>query len=390
MDVPPGLLFVLPWPLDTASGVNQVVIHLAREAARRGRLRPVIFSPDHAAAGFSTRESEGVTLLSGPLPAPLAGRGLARALATFGRHLRRELQEWRALLKEHGIQVINPHTADPGCWIFPLLRGRGGRRLVFSLHGPDITALHEAGPGAHALARRMLRRADAVTCCSEDLARRVQAELGLSEQLVRTAYNGIDVEELDQSRTEPYRPDTGGFDNYLVNVATFEPSKGQDVLLQAFTQLLREGLRSALVLIGRSTPYLATLRGMVRQLGLQDHVTILPDLDHSRTLAAIRQARLLVQPSRDEAFGITLLEAGYLGTPIVATRTGGIPEVLGGYYPYLASPDDPDALAAAIDEALFNPTDTERQVGLIRRRVSTQFTWGTAYRTYEALWLDAG
>jgi glycosyltransferase involved in cell wall biosynthesis len=218
----------------------------------------------------------------------------------------------------------------------------------------------------------------------------VRGELGLSEHLVRTAYNGIDVEELERSRAEPFRPDTGEFDNYLVNVAAFEPSKGQDVLLQAFTRLVRDGLRSALVLVGRSTPYLATLRGMVRQLGLQQHVSILPDLDHLRTLAVIRQARLLVQPSREEPFGITLLEAGYLGTPIVATRTGGIPEVLGGYYPYLAAPDDPDALAAAIDEALFNPTDTERQVGLIRRRVSTQFTWGTAYRTYEALWLGTG
>ena len=84
--------------------------------------------------------------------------------------------------------------------------------------------------------------------------------------------------------------------------------------------------------------------------------------------------------------GLPLLEAGYLGTPIVATRTGGIPEVLGGYYPYLAKPDDADALSKVIDEALFNPTDTAHQIKLMKRRVATGFTWGTAFNAYEAAW----
>ena len=106
MDGPPGVLFVLPWPLETASGVNQVVIHLAREAARRGQFRPVIFSADPAQEGFSIRESEGVTVISGRLPTPLAGQGIAHALAVFARHLRRELRDWRALLGEYGIRVI--------------------------------------------------------------------------------------------------------------------------------------------------------------------------------------------------------------------------------------------------------------------------------------------
>ena len=83
---------------------------------------------------------------------------------------------------------------------------------------------------------------------------------------------------------------------------------------------------------------------------------------------------------------MALLEAGYLGTPIVATRTGGIPEVMGAYYPYLAEPDDPDALAKAIDEALFNPTDTGRQVKLMKRRIATDFAWGSAYDAYETAW----
>ena len=158
------------------------------------------------------------------------------------------------------------------------------------------------------------------------------------------------------------------------------------MLLQAYTRLLRNGLRAALVLIGRKTPYLQNLRSMARQLGLHDHVFFIPDLEHAKTLSAIRHARLLIQPSREEAFGIPLLEAGYLGTPIVASRTGGIPEVLGSYYPYLAEPDSPEALAAAIDDALFNPTETRHQIKLMKRRVATNFTWGSTYSAYESIW----
>ena len=73
--------------------------------------------------------------------------------------------------------------------------------------------------------------------------------------------------------------------------------------------------------------------------------------------------------------------------PIVASKTGGIPEVLGGYYPYLVAPDDAPALAQTIDDALFNPTETEHQVRLLRRRIATGFTWGTAYEAYERHWL---
>ena len=85
--------------------------------------------------------------------------------------------------------------------------------------------------------------------------------------------------------------------------------------------------------------------------------------------------------------GLPLLEAAYLRTPIVATNSGGIPEVLGGYYPYLVKAGDVQALARAIDEALFNPTDTERQVRLLKRRVLARFTWQRAYGEYLPLWV---
>lgn len=392
MSHPPSVLFVLPWKLSAAGGVDQVVLNLARETARRGRFEPIIFCADQSHATFHEDEFEGIKLVSGRLRAPLASERAGRNLASFGHRWRKEMRIWRTFLDSHNVQAVNLHYPSLNYSVFSLLRvlRRINIRLLFSLHGADLTGIEESGSATRQMARWMLRQGYRIVCCSDALTQRTQEVLKLDEQRLCTIHNGIDITELEQSKHDGFRPDIGGFDSYLVNVATYEYKKGQDLLLHAYTTLVRNGLKSALVLIGRSTPYLQTLRSMARQQGLQDHVFFIPDLEHLHTLSAIRHARLLVQPSRDEAFGIPLLEAGYLGTPVVAARVGGIPEALGGYYPYLVEPDNPVALAAAVDEALFNPTETAHQIKLMKRRVSTKFTWGAPYSAYEALWSEGG
>lgn len=385
----PSILFVLPWNMTTVGGVNQVVIHLAREAARRGKLRPIIIYNDWGCENFHVGEFEGITLVSAHLRTPLGNDNPVRNLAGFALRMRKDIKAWRTFIKHHNIQVINAHYAVPGYMLFAAMRAlRSARfRLVYSLHGADLTAIIESGKTKRATNRWMLKQADQIVCCSNALTERTIETLKLDASSVSTIHNGIDLEELDSAKTLSYRPLTGEFDKYLINVATYEHKKGQDVLLDAYLQLVRDGLNAALVLVGRSTPYLSVLRSQVRKLALHNHVFFVPDLDHARTLAAIRKARLLVQPSREEPFGITLLEAAYMRCPIVASKTGGIPEVLGGYYPYLVTPDDAGALAQTIDDALFNPTETQHQIRLLRRRIANGFTWGKAYDTYEKCWL---
>lgn len=387
MNSPKSILFVLPARLSASGGVNQVVINLARETIRHGQLRPIIFYTNPAQTAFQESESEGIKVITGNLGPPLAGGRPGRSLAAFAHGLREDMRTWRDLIRKHNIVVVNAHDAGLNYSVFSLLRARRAKfRLLFSLHGADVTAFEESGVAVRPFARWMLNKADSVVCCSDDLAKRAQSSLKLDKGRLTTIHNGIDVAELNRAKGHDYRPPIADFDSYLISVADYEHHKGQDILLRAYTTLLREGLKSALVLIGRRTDHLQQLRALARQLGLQEHVFFIPDLPHMQTLSAIRHARLLVQPSRDEAFGIPLLEAGYLGTPIVAARTGGIPEVLGGYYPYLAKPDDPAALASAIDDALFNPTETRQQIKLMKRRVATGFTWGTAYSAYESAW----
>ncbi|MCB1923964.1 MAG: glycosyltransferase family 4 protein [Gammaproteobacteria bacterium] len=391
MDNKPSILFTLPWSVSATGGVNQVVLNLARETERRGQMRPIIVCSDWDQEGFRFGEIDGITTVSTRLRTPVASKHAIRNLAGFAFTMRKSLATWQDFMRHHRVRVVNAHYAISGYLLFSLLRrqDRADFRLIHSLHGADLSGIQAAGAATRATDRWMLRQADHVVCCSDDLSLQARATLNIDPVPVSTVHNGIDFAELDHAKHHAYRPHTGEFDNYLVNVASFTPEKGQDVLIDAFAILVREGLQSALVLIGRSTPHLATLRQQVRKLGLHERVFFITDLDHARTLAAIRKARLFVLPSRAEPFGIVLLEAAYMRTPIVATQSGGVPEVLGRYYPHLVKPDDPAALAQTIDDTLFNPTETQRLVRQLRRQVGSRFSWSRAYDSYEQMWRDA-
>ena len=85
----------------------------------------------------------------------------------------------------------------------------------------------------------------------------------------------------------------------------------------------------------------------------------------------------------NEGFGLVLLEAGAFGAPVVATRVGGIPEIISGpEYGVLVAPDDVDALRRAIESLLENP-EMAREIGSnLRGRVRNVFSWEEAYRNY--------
>ena len=113
-------------------------------------------------------------------------------------------------------------------------------------------------------------------------------------------------------------------DLLVLHVGRFHRQKGQDVLLRAFQEAHREEPRLRLMLAGDGEESPRVLAG---DLNLEDRVLFAGDVaDPVRLYAA---ADIFAFPSRWEAFGITLLEAMASGLPVVATKTGGIPEVVG-------------------------------------------------------------
>jgi glycosyltransferase involved in cell wall biosynthesis len=99
-------------------------------------------------------------------------------------------------------------------------------------------------------------------------------------------------------------------------------------------------------------------------------------------------ADLVILPSVAEAFGLVLAEALYVGTPVVATRIGGIPEIIeDGIDGVLVAPADSGALAAAVAELLNHPERLRSLAGRGRDKIAKRFQFEEMVRAYENVYL---
>ncbi len=141
----------------------------------------------------------------------------------------------------------------------------------------------------------------------------------------------------------------------LVCIARFSPSKGQDVLIRALTLLKAKHPQVTLEFLGDG-PAGESYKQLARELGVADQCRFLGAVGHDEVLRRMRSATATVLPSRNDNCPLVTIESLAVGTPVIASRVGGIPEVVrDGVDGFLAPPDDPQALAEKLDEVLSNP-----------------------------------
>jgi glycosyltransferase involved in cell wall biosynthesis len=292
-------------------------------------------------------------------------------------------------VRQHRVAVFHFHY--PLSSVFPIallrcLRVFRGALLV-TFHGLDLAPVVGASRIRRVQWRFILRWTTAVTACSEAFAQDVRAALRELGGPVQAVQNGLDIAHLHEAvdRTHPL-PDDILKRDYILSIATFERKKGLDILLRAFAEVRLRHPGVALVLVGRSAAAATELRELAHTLGIAADVFFLPDLPHARVGLLLERARVFCLPSRAEPFGIVLLEAGAYRLPVVASRVGGIPEiVVDGETGLLVPPEDVTALAAALDKVLSDVTLASVLGGNMYSRVAAQFSWDRTYKMYRGL-----
>lgn len=221
---------------------------------------------------------------------------------------------------------------------------------------------------------RSLRRAARVLTGSHWTRERIAERYGVPlEKIVVTPY-GVDPAFTPHGP----RADDG---SYLLFVGALQPRKDPVCAVRALALLDPE---LELVFVGPEKRGGEDVRREVTRLGLNQRVRFLGHVSKEELGTLYRGAACLVLPSRDEGFGLPILEAMAAGTPVVASTAGALPEVA-GEAAMLVPPRDPEALADGVERALADG-DRLRTLGLERSR---RFTWEeTARRTaavYEEL-----
>lgn len=135
----------------------------------------------------------------------------------------------------------------------------------------------------------------------------------------------------------------------------FHPSKGQDVLIRAVA-MLKDQFPDVCVEFLGDGPARGVCEQLAQRLGIQECCRFVGSVSHAQVLACMAGALATVVPSRSEAFGLVNIESMSVGTPVVASKVGGIPEIIrDGVDGFLVPPEDPQALAEKLGLLLANP-----------------------------------
>jgi len=219
--------------------------------------------------------------------------------------------------------------------------------------------------------RRVVRSATRVICNSDFTRRAVLSAYGPAESNVLTIHKAVDVSAFAPPADLPPDPlpDRARYGRLAFVGANWQ-IKGLDVLLKALARLWRLPGPVTLAVAGQDpSPTGARMRRLCRKLGLQRHVFFLGRLDRRQLAALLWHSDVFVLPSRQEAFGVSALEALAAGVPVVASNVGGLGEILrDGREAVLCPPGDPMALAEALVRVLVHPGFRRRliQAGLKR------------------------
>ncbi|HUE86544.1 MAG TPA: glycosyltransferase [Vicinamibacterales bacterium] len=233
-------------------------------------------------------------------------------------------------------------------------------------YGPPLPRL------LHILSRRLADHVFAVSHAAQEAL--VRAE-GLARSKVTVVHNGIDAERVRRS-VHFGIPLVG---RAIVTVGSLEPWKGHRFLIEAFAQLRStDGLPLVLIGDGHLRGRLADL---ARSLGVGGTVNFAGYRPNPYGL--MNAAEFYVQPSLDEGFGLAVLESMALGKAVIATRVGGLPDIISdSAHGILVPPGDPMALRAAM-ESLLADHALRNELGTAgRTRVETAFSATAAARRY--------
>ncbi len=242
--------------------------------------------------------------------------------------------------------VVNVHYVGAGAVYFLLLRRVFGFRLVLSFHGSD--AFFASGHNLTFLPY-LIRRADAVTAVSGRLGEAVQALAAPGQAPLRVIPNGVPLGFWTPSPVQVKRPHS------VVTVGRLVRVKGHDLLVSTMVHLRQVFPDATLTIVGEG-PERSKLEAEAERAGLGSAITFMGEQPADVVRDQLRQACVFVLPSRNEGFGLALVEAMACGLPAVATAVGGVPGILTPEAGVLVAPEEPEMFANALAALLKEPS----------------------------------
>lgn len=282
------------------------------------------------------------------------------------------------LVIEKGINLINAH------WVYPdgISAVWTGRRIgvpvIVSARGCDINLY-----GNYRLRKPQIRWAlehsHRVITVSNNLSEIIVNNMALDKRKVIVIRNGVDKDRFSLGNREDYRKRTGLYleTKYLIFIGQMHEVKGVNYLIDALYILKKKGaLTFKTILIGDG-PLKKNVEDWIRKRDLTKDILLLGEKPNDEIPLWMNACNLFCLPSKREGLPNVILEATATGLPVVASRVGGISEIVDDSNGILVEPGNPSALADAIVTAFKKKWDRER----IREKVNS-FSWEKSAEMY--------
>ena len=289
--------------------------------------------------------------------------------------------------REFKLDIIHAHYAIPHATAALLSKQvleAGGRahapRVVTTLHGTDIT-LVGSDPSYSEIVAFSIEQSDGVTAVSQSLRESTRRELCV-QRSIEVIPNFLDCDVYRRRHVDALRqrfaPDPAT--HIVTHVSNLRPVKRIDAVMEVFARISRQ-VPAKLLLVGDG-PELGTAYRLARELEVAHLVEALGAQEDIIPLLSASDVFLL--PSQQESFGLAALEAMACEVPVVASRVGGLPEVIEhGVTGFLHDTGDFDGMVASAVALLRDPALHERVATAARRVVGERFCVDFVVPQYE-------
>ena len=289
--------------------------------------------------------------------------------------------------QQHGLDILHAHYAIPhaisGHLAREMLNGDGKHvKLITTLHGTDITII-----GQQRIFQRItrfgIRQSDGVTSVSAELKTRVLETIDCGAQSIEVIPNFVDTERFKpgccpEKRAQLAAPD----EKIVVHVSNFREVKRPRDVVTAFAAAAVQAVKARLIMIGDG-PEVPACKELARELGVLERCTFVGTYDAIWDL--LPQADLFFLPSEYESFGLSALEAMACAVPVIASNTGGLPEVVtDGVNGFLHTPGDTAAMGESIRRVLSDDALRGRMGEAARETAVSKFKREALLPVWEA------
>lgn len=299
----------------------------------------------------------------------LKGRVRLAALAVMGGEL-----AW--LARRRGWNYIQVHSLADAAHVAMFAHLISGVRYGLTLHSD----LPEFGPNQ----RNKWRHADYAICITQRLRDYLRKELaGNIPEQIDVAPMGVELDRF--TRSSQYEPWTGSDRARLFSCGRLNPVKGHDQLIRAVALLRGQGFDVGLRIAGTDgyggNVFRAELERLIDELKLRDSVELIGAVSEPVVRQELENAHVFALPSRSEELGVATMEAMAMCLPAVASRTGGVAEMIDDGVDGMLVESEPAAIAAALARILRDPELARKMGEAGRRKIERKFHSGISAAT---------